>query len=164
MDHYPPCRVPLLKSTVGDPLTIDRVAFTLAEMLQEAGSNADKTSLVIGLCNAVSLCLGSMVEEPVTTERRQILLMFQRHLQAMAESLKPFSFGVFGCAHCGAKLVRNDAVPSQPVWDCPDCKAYWTWIAPPVFPWPVAPPYNHTRGDSALTPCEVCEKWQRTNG
>ena len=90
MDHYPPCHVPLLKSTVGDPLTIDRVAFTLAEMLQEAGSNADKTSLVIGLCNAVSLCLSSMVEEPVATEKRRILLMFRGHLQAMSDSLGAF--------------------------------------------------------------------------
>ena len=91
MDHYPPCRVPLLKSPVGDPLTIDRVAFTLAEMLQAAGSNADKTSLVIGLCNAVSLCLGSMVDDDlVTTEKRRILLMFQGHLRVMSNSLEPF--------------------------------------------------------------------------
>ena len=163
MDRYPSSSVPLIKSSqYGDHRVIDGVAFALAEML--AAAKADQTSLGIGLCNALALCLGAMLDAPVTTERRQILLMFQRHLQAMAESLKPFSFGVFGCAHCGAKLIRNDAVPSQPVWDCPDCKAYWTWIAPPVFPWPVAPPYNHTRGDSALTPCEVCEKWQRTNG
>jgi predicted Zn-ribbon and HTH transcriptional regulator len=46
--------------------------------------------------------------------------------------LRPAKARVFFCKHCGHELVRSEVNPGQPVWDCPQCKAYWTWIAPPT--------------------------------
>jgi hypothetical protein len=38
---------------------------------------------------------------------------------------------IFLCKHCETEMVRDDSSPGFPVWDCPRCKSYWTWVWPP---------------------------------
>lgn len=37
------------------------------------------------------------------------------------------------CKHCGHRLTVDITRGHEfPVWDCPQCKAYWTWVFPPT--------------------------------
>lgn len=52
----------------------------------------------------------------------------------VVEHETPLPEPIYICAHCSSVLQRSSIVPEgYPVWDCPQCKAFWTWIAPPTL-------------------------------
>lgn len=45
--------------------------------------------------------------------------------------VEPVKSGL-NCTHCGHQLtVDHSNGPRFPVWECPHCKSWWSWVAPP---------------------------------
>ena len=87
MNEFPPCSLPLISKMQShvNPLQVDRVATALSDLLDQGGS--DQTSLAVGLCNALSFGLATMMSCAQTKEHHQILRMFEEHLELIVNTM-----------------------------------------------------------------------------
>jgi hypothetical protein len=85
MVEYPPCRLPILTHTVNGIITsrqsLDRIASALNELLKKGGIS--QSTLCIGLCNALSYCIGAIIDQSNTTVHQEFLVLIEQHLHHM---------------------------------------------------------------------------------
>jgi hypothetical protein len=106
--------------------------------------NITKVKMAIGNLEDAERDLGDERDANPESELSSLKLKLMRIAEAAREGLeailhddvvtpcKPLH-SVDNCKHCGHQLVVDITRGARfPVWDCPKCKAYWTWVFPPT--------------------------------
>jgi hypothetical protein len=89
MQTLPPCLLPTLSITKNGETEPAEMLITTAitKLLQKPGPIVDRITIGVGLANALSYCLSSIISQSDNEVCQEITRMFEDHLQHMANKM-----------------------------------------------------------------------------